>query len=54
MGVQPIRTRLSEHGIGADKIPAIVGQLKARGLTALSETGDLTLDVAQRILEKSL
>jgi NADP-dependent alcohol dehydrogenase len=49
-----IKTRLSEYGVGVDKIPAIVGQLQARGLTALSETGDLTPEIAQTILEKSL
>lgn len=49
-----IKTRLSQYGVGADKIPAIIGQLKAHGMTALSETGDLTLDVIEKILEKSL
>jgi len=49
-----IKTRLSEYGVGADKIPAVINQLKAHGLTALSETGDLTLDITQKILEKSL
>jgi NADP-dependent alcohol dehydrogenase len=49
-----IKTRLSEYGVGADKIPAIVEQLKNRGLTVLSETGDLTLDISQKILEGAL
>lgn len=49
-----IKTRLSEYGVGADKIPAIIGQLKARGLTALSETEDFTLDITQKILEEAL
>ena len=49
-----IKTRLSEYGIGADKIPAIIGQLKVRGLTALSESEDLTLDITRKILEEAL
>lgn len=49
-----VKTRLSEYGIGADKIPVIIEQLKAHGLTALSETGDITLDVSQKILEEAM
>jgi NADP-dependent alcohol dehydrogenase len=49
-----IKTHLSQYGVGADKIPVIVEQLKAHGMTALSETGDLTLDVSQKILERAL
>lgn len=49
-----VKTHLSEHGVGADKIPVIIKQLKAHGMTALSETGDLTLDISQKILEGAL
>lgn len=49
-----IKTRLSQYGVGADKIPVIIEQLKAHGMTALSETQDLTLDISQKILEKAL
>jgi NADP-dependent alcohol dehydrogenase len=49
-----IKTCLSEYGVTPDKIPALVDQLKARGLTALSETRDITLDVSREILEKAL
>ena len=49
-----IKTRLSQYGIGADKIPVVIGQLKAHGMTALSETGDLTLDIVEKILELSI
>lgn len=49
-----IKTRLSQYGVTADKIPVVVEQLKAHGLTALSETQDITLDVSQQILEKAL
>ncbi len=49
-----VKTHLSHYGVGADKIPAIVEQLKAHGMTALSETQDLTLDITQKILERAL
>jgi NADP-dependent alcohol dehydrogenase len=49
-----VKTRLSQYGVGADKIPVIVEQLKAHGMTSLSETGDLTLDISQRILEGAM
>ena len=49
-----IKTRLSQYGIGADKIPAVLQQLKDHGMTAISETQDLTLDISQKILEKAL
>jgi NADP-dependent alcohol dehydrogenase len=48
-----VKTRLSEYGVTADKIPAIVGQLKAHGLNKLSETRDLSLEISQIILEKA-
>ncbi|MBI5726875.1 MAG: iron-containing alcohol dehydrogenase [Ignavibacteriales bacterium] len=46
-----IKTHLSEYGVSKDKIPVIVEQLKAHGLTALSETQDLSLEISQKILE---
>lgn len=49
-----IKTRLSAYGVTAEKIPAVVEQLKAHGLTALSETGKITLEVSQKILENAL
>ncbi|WP_227765127.1 iron-containing alcohol dehydrogenase [Zhaonella formicivorans] len=49
-----VKTRLSQYGVGADKIPVIIEQLKAHGWTALSETQDLTLDISQKILERAL
>jgi len=48
-----IKTRLSEYGISKDKIPELVEQLKAHGMTALSETGDLTPEISKTILEKA-
>ena len=46
-----VKTRLSQYGIGADKIPVVIEQLKAHGMTTLSETQNLTLDISQKILE---
>lgn len=46
-----IKTHLSEYGIKADEINNVVNQLKAHGLTALSETQDITPDVSKKILE---
>jgi len=49
-----IKTRLSEYGVSADKIPAVIEQLKAHGMTALSETQDITPEISQEILEKAM
>ncbi len=49
-----IKTRLSDYGIGAESIPALVEQLKAHGMTRLGEHGDITPEVSRRILELSL
>lgn len=46
-----VKTRLSEYGITKNRIPEIVEQLKAHGLTKLSETGEVTLEVSREILE---
>jgi NADP-dependent alcohol dehydrogenase len=49
-----IKTRLSEYGVTADKIPLVVQQLKDHGMTALSETQDITPDISQKILEAAM
>ena len=49
-----VKTHLSDYGVTADKIDMIVEQLGDHGLTALSETGDLTLDVSRAILLRAL
>ncbi|HBF88010.1 MAG TPA: NADH-dependent alcohol dehydrogenase [Bacteroidales bacterium] len=48
-----VKTKLSQYGVTADKISVIVDQLKAHGLTALSETRDLSLEISKQILEKA-
>lgn len=49
-----IPARLSAYGVGAEAIPAIVHQLKEHGMNALGEHGDITPDVAAKILERCL
>jgi NADP-dependent alcohol dehydrogenase len=49
-----IKTHLSDYGIGEEKIDAVANVLESHGLTALSETGDLTLDISREILVKSI
>jgi len=49
-----VKTHLSDYGVTADKIDMIVEQLGDHGLTALSETGDLTLDISRAILLRAL
>jgi NADP-dependent alcohol dehydrogenase len=49
-----VKTHLSEYGVGVYKIAVIIEQLKAHGMSAISETGDLTLDITQKILERAL
>jgi NADP-dependent alcohol dehydrogenase len=49
-----VRTHLSEYGVSADKVDDIVSALEKHGLTALSESKDLDLEVSRRILENAL
>jgi len=48
-----IKTRLSEYGVKAEQIADVVSQLEAHGMTALSETGKITLEVSRKILERA-
>lgn len=45
-----IKTKLSNYGIERDKIDDVIDALNANGMTALSETRDLGLDVSKEIL----
>ncbi|HWP69093.1 MAG TPA: iron-containing alcohol dehydrogenase [Rectinemataceae bacterium] len=49
-----VKTKLSDYGIGAERIPEVVEQLKSHGMIALSETGDITPDVSRKILVNAL
>lgn len=49
-----VATRLSAYGVTSDRIDDILAALKSHGLTALSETGEVTLDVSRHILTDAL
>ena len=46
-----VKTRLSEYDVAHEQIDDIVSALEKHGMTGLSETGDLTLDISRQILE---
>ncbi|MHB1117373.1 iron-containing alcohol dehydrogenase [Sideroxydans sp.] len=46
-----VKTRLSDHGIGKDAIPALVAQLKRHGMTALGEHRNMDIEVSRRVFE---
>ena len=49
-----VGTKLSDYGLGADAIPAVIAALDAHGMTRMGETGDVTLTVAREVLEGAL
>ncbi|MCU4155655.1 iron-containing alcohol dehydrogenase [Carboxylicivirga sp. A043] len=49
-----VKTKLSDYGIDASGIDLMIGGLEAKGLKALSETRDITLDVSRQIYEAAL
>lgn len=49
-----IKTHLSDYGVTVDKIDLIVDALERHGMTELSETGSVTLDVSRKILEGAM
>jgi NADP-dependent alcohol dehydrogenase len=49
-----VPTRLSDHGLGAEAVEAVVAQLGAHGMTALGERGDIDLHASRAILEGAL
>jgi len=49
-----IKTHLSDYGVTEDQIEAVVNALEAHGMTKLSETGAVTLDVSRKILMGAL
>lgn len=48
-----IKTRLSQYGVRKEEIQEIVDRLTEHGMTALSETRDLTPDISRTILERA-
>lgn len=49
-----VSTRLSNYGVNTDDIDNIVDALKKHGLTELSESKDLTLDISREILMNAM
>jgi NADP-dependent alcohol dehydrogenase len=49
-----IKTRLSDHNLTQKDIERVIKALEKHGMTALSETGDVTLDVSRQILNTAL
>lgn len=49
-----MKTRLSDYNLNEDDIEIILKSLQKHGMTALSETGDVTLDVSREILKTAL
>lgn len=49
-----VSTRMGSYGVTKERIDDIVNALGKHGLTALSETGDVTLDVSRKILEHAI
>ncbi|MCK8523957.1 iron-containing alcohol dehydrogenase [Aquimarina sp. D1M17] len=48
-----VPTKISDYSVKKEELKDIITQLESHGMVALSETGDLTLDVAERILENA-
>jgi NADP-dependent alcohol dehydrogenase len=49
-----VPTRLSDVSLGSDDIDLLVDRLEQHGMTALSEQGDITLDISREILTLAL
>ncbi|MGL5755530.1 MAG: iron-containing alcohol dehydrogenase [Paraclostridium sp.] len=49
-----IPTHLSAYGLKESDVDTVVDALENHGMTNLSETGDLTLDISRKIIEKAL
>lgn len=49
-----IKTRLEDYGIKEDQLEKVVNALKAHGMVALSETGDLDPEISRQILTHAL
>jgi NADP-dependent alcohol dehydrogenase len=49
-----IKTHLSDYSVTADKIDDIIRALEKHGMTALSETGAVTLEISRKILEGAM
>lgn len=48
------KTHLSDYGVTADKVEDLVNALERHGMTKLSETRAVTLEVSRKIIERAL
>ncbi|MCP4158506.1 MAG: iron-containing alcohol dehydrogenase [Deltaproteobacteria bacterium] len=49
-----INTKLNSYGVKSEDIDGVINALRQKGLTALSETGEVSLDVSRKILEDAV
>ncbi|MGL5087274.1 MAG: iron-containing alcohol dehydrogenase [Clostridium sp.] len=49
-----IKTNLSHYGVTEDRIDDVIKSLEKHGMTGLSESSDLTLDISRKIIEQSI
>ncbi len=49
-----VKTHLSDYDVTSDRIDDVIDSLEKHGLTALSETQDLTLEISRNILENAM
>jgi NADP-dependent alcohol dehydrogenase len=49
-----IPTRLSAYGLTEESIDQVIANLEAHGMTALSERGDVTLDISREMIRTAL
>jgi NADP-dependent alcohol dehydrogenase len=49
-----VNTKLSSYGVKAEDVKKVISGLKAKGLTALSETGKVTLEISEKIVLDAL
>ncbi|EPZ57217.1 iron-containing alcohol dehydrogenase family protein [[Clostridium] sordellii ATCC 9714] len=47
-------THLSAYGLKESDVDTVVDSLERHGMTNLSETGDLGLDISRKVIEKAL
>jgi NADP-dependent alcohol dehydrogenase len=49
-----VKTHLADYGVTSDQIEELVKALEKHGMTKLSETGAVTLEVSRKILEEAM
>lgn len=49
-----MKTRLSDYGLNEESVDRVIANLEAHGMTALSERGDVTLEISKEMLLTAL